>query len=160
MFLFVLPQQIVIGEVDLQAEREENASLERRSLAASAKWASAARWALALSLTGSHQELDAICQSETPRSTVLNRTRDAAHTLQEVLLGHHDDAIDEELKERQVSKDRWWFSLLRVVEGMCTFDRSLAPIFLVYQISLVCRNRRLSLDIRIGINLAWINSYV
>ncbi|CAM6104569.1 unnamed protein product [Calypogeia fissa] len=111
-------QEIVMGDVDLKAERDENAAAEQRNLEASAKWASAARWALALSLTGSHQELDAICQSETPRSTVLNRTRDAAHTLQEVLLGHHDDAIDEELKERQVSKDRWWFSLLRVVEGL------------------------------------------
>lgn len=100
----------------MKAELEENALMEQKNLEELAKGASAARWALALSLTGSHQELDAMCQT-VQSSTILNRTREAAHTLEEVLLGHHDDAIEEELREHQVPKERWWYSLLRVVEG-------------------------------------------
>jgi ATP-binding cassette subfamily C (CFTR/MRP) protein 1 len=106
-----------MGEVDIKKELENNAVVEPKRVDASAKWISAAKWALALSLTGSHQELDAICRNETS-DNILHRTRDAAHTLQEVLLGHHDDAIDEELNKREVAHDRWWHSLLRVVEGM------------------------------------------
>ncbi|KAG6543930.1 hypothetical protein Mapa_014771 [Marchantia paleacea] len=110
-------QRIVMGELDMKAEMEEYAMEEQRNMEASARWASAARWALALSLTGSHEELDAIVKSDRAES-MLTKARDAAHTLQEVLLGHHDDVIDEELRERQVSKERWWFYLLRVVEGL------------------------------------------
>ncbi|KAL2611008.1 hypothetical protein R1flu_022700 [Riccia fluitans] len=110
-------QRIVMGEVDMKAEMEEHALEEQRNMEAAARWASAARWALALSLTGSHEDLDALYATETGDS-ITTRTRDAAHTLQEVLLGHHDEAIENELRERQVPKERWWFYLLRVVEGL------------------------------------------
>jgi hypothetical protein len=115
-------QSIVMGEVDMKADLEQKADVERRRWAASARWANAAQWALAMSLTASQQDLTQICENE-GEATILERTRDAAQTLHQVLSGQHDSSISESLLQREVSEDRWWLALVRVVEGLGVMGR-------------------------------------
>lgn len=115
-------QGIVMGEVDMKADLEEKADQERRRGAASMRWANAAQWALAMSLTASQQDLTQICEDE-GEVTILERTRDAAQTLYQVLSGQHDSSISESLLQREVSEDRWWLALVRVVEGLGVMGR-------------------------------------
>ncbi|XP_024396529.1 ABC transporter C family member 2 [Physcomitrium patens] len=115
-------QSIVKGEVDIKADLEQKAENVRRRGAASSRWATAAQWALAMSLTASQQDLTQICEGE-GETTILERTRDAAQTLYQVLSGQHDSAISESLLQREVSEDRWWLALVRVVEGLGVMSR-------------------------------------
>lgn len=115
-------QSIVMGEVDMRADLEQKADQERRRGTASTRWASAAQWALAMSLTASQQDLTQICEGE-GEVTILERTRDAAQTLYQVLSGQHDSSISESLLQREVSEDRWWLALVRVVEGLGVMGR-------------------------------------
>ncbi|PHU29056.1 hypothetical protein BC332_01149, partial [Capsicum chinense] len=48
---------------------------------------------------------------------ILKKTKNAVITLQGVLEGKHDKDIEETLDHYQVSKDRWWSSLYKMVEG-------------------------------------------
>eukprot|EP00249_Psilotum_nudum_P023194 c28783_g1_i1 orf=631-5508(+) len=115
-------RSIAMGEVDVKAEIDRQAEENKKKWAASARWATAAQWALAMTLTASHQDLQLIAQSDGGNG-ILERTRDATQTLQEVLQGHHDYAIAEELSRQRVPKDRWWFALLRVLEGLAVMGR-------------------------------------
>ncbi|GKV52726.1 hypothetical protein SLEP1_g59296, partial [Rubroshorea leprosula] len=44
-------------------------------------------------------------------------------TLQGVLEGKHDKAIEESLDQHQISKDGWWSSLYKMVEGLAVMSR-------------------------------------
>jgi ABC-type multidrug transport system ATPase subunit len=116
-------QSIVMGEVDMKADLQQKADQERRRGAASTRWANAAQWALAMSLTSSQQDLTQICEDEAGEATILERTRDASQTLYQVLSGQHDSSISESLLQREVSEDRWWLALVRVVEGLGVMSR-------------------------------------
>jgi ATP-binding cassette subfamily C (CFTR/MRP) protein 1 len=115
-------RSIVMGEVDMKGDIEQEAEKERKRWAASAQWANAAQWALAMSLASSQQDLTQICEGD-ESFTILEKTRDAAELLHQVLSGQHDASITEALLQREVSEDRWWMALFRVVEGLGAMGR-------------------------------------
>jgi ABC-type multidrug transport system ATPase subunit len=115
-------QSIVMGEVDMKGDIEQEAEKERKRWAASAQWANAAQWALAMSLASSQQDLTQICEGD-ESFTILEKTRDAAELLHQVLGGQHDASITEALLQREVSEDRWWKALFHVVEGLGAMGR-------------------------------------
>lgn len=103
------------GEGDNKSERETQLEGQRRWLASS-RWAAAAQFALAVTLTSSHNE---VIQLETiDEDNVLKKTKDAVITLQGVLEGKHDKEIEESLDQYEVSTERWWLALYKMIEGM------------------------------------------
>jgi ATP-binding cassette, subfamily C (CFTR/MRP), member 1 len=98
--------------------RREESKLQdvQRRWVASNRWAEAAQFALARSLTSSHNDLLAMEASE--GDNIMRRTKDAVITLQNVLEGKHNTEIDESLNQYQVPADSWWSSLYKVIEGM------------------------------------------
>lgn len=95
-------------------EIEKQLEGQRRWLASS-RWVAAAQFALAVSLTSSHNDLVQLEVNE--EDSMLKKTRDAVITLQGVLEGKHDQVIAETLDQYQVSRDRWWSSLYKMIEG-------------------------------------------
>lgn len=79
------------------------------------RWAAAARFALAVSLSSSQNDLP--CLDIGDENNILNRTKNAVITLQDVLEGKHDKIIDDSLQECRVPRERWWLSLYKIVEG-------------------------------------------
>ncbi|GLT85717.1 hypothetical protein SLE2022_038970 [Rubroshorea leprosula] len=73
----------------------------------------AAQFAIAVSLTSSHSDL----------TSILKKTKDAVITLQGVLEGKHNKAIEESLDQNQISKDGWWSALYRMIEGLAVMSR-------------------------------------
>nr|GMD83307.1 ABC transporter C family member 2-like [Ipomoea batatas] len=103
---------------------KENQLDGRRRWLASSRWAAAAQYALAVSLTSSQNDL---LQLEIEDEVnILRKTKDAVVTLQGVLEGKHNKEIEETLDNYQLPRDRWWFSLYRMIEGLATMSR-LAP---------------------------------
>ncbi|VFQ97025.1 unnamed protein product [Cuscuta campestris] len=116
-------QSLVLGVGEIKPEVDKQLDGVRRGLASS-RWAAAAQYALGISLSSSQNDL---IQLEIEDDVhILNKTKDAVVTLQGVLEGKHNNEIEETLDRYQVSKDRWWFALYRVVEGLATMSR-LAP---------------------------------
>lgn len=102
------------GRGDTKADMETPTDGQRRWLASS-RWVAAAQFALAASLTSSHNDL---LQLEIEDGdNILKKTKDAVITLQGVLEGKHDTVIEETLDHYHVSRDRWWSSLYRIIEG-------------------------------------------
>jgi len=93
---------------------------QRRWLASS-RWAAAAQFALAVSLTSSQNDLHRLEIED--EDNILKKTKDAVITLQNVLEGKHDAAIEETLDQYQVPRDRWWSSLYKVIEGLAMMSR-------------------------------------
>ncbi|CAI5495017.1 unnamed protein product [Closterium sp. Naga37s-1] len=102
-----------------------------------AEWrrATAAQWALALTRTSSQRDLQAMCNDSegeegesdalvavarppTFQRVVLEETRDAAQVLQAVLSGQRSEEISSALTRRQLSEDKWWTAVSRVVQGL------------------------------------------
>lgn len=110
-------QSLVFGSGEERLRREESKLQDiQRRWVASNRWAEAAQFALARSLTSSHSDLLALEAAE--GNNILRRTKDAVITLQNVLEGKHNTEIDESLSQYQVPADRWWSSLYKVIEGM------------------------------------------
>ncbi|CAN6929859.1 unnamed protein product [Brassica oleracea] len=84
----------------------------QRKWLASSRWAAAAQFALGVSLTSSHNDLQ-ILEIENDGS-ILKRTKDAVVTLRNVLEGKHDKEIAESLEEHNISRDGWLSSLYRM----------------------------------------------
>ncbi|KAL0721101.1 hypothetical protein Bca4012_035700 [Brassica carinata] len=93
----------------------------QRKWLASSRWAAAAQFALGVSLTTSHNDLQ-ILEIEDDGS-ILKRTKDAVVTLRNVLEGKHDKEIAESLEEHNISRDGWLLSLYRMVEGLAVMSR-------------------------------------
>ncbi|KAI0495107.1 hypothetical protein KFK09_025254 [Dendrobium nobile] len=93
----------------------------QRKWLASSRWAVAAQLALAVSLTSSHNDLKSLEVMD--ENNILKKTKDAVITLQSVLEGKHDDEIDSSLNQYQVSKERWWSSLYKFIEGLAMMSR-------------------------------------
>lgn len=93
---------------------------QRRWLASS-RWAAAAQFALAVSLTSSQNDLQRLEIED--EDNILRKTKDAVITLQNVLEGKHDAVIEETLNQYQVPRERWWSSLYKVIEGLAMMSR-------------------------------------
>lgn len=81
----------------------------------SSRWAAAAQFALAISLSASQNDLQKLDIGD--ENNILWRTKDAVMTLQGLLEGKHDEVIEETLQQHQVSTDSWWSALYRIIEG-------------------------------------------
>ncbi|CAM8996206.1 unnamed protein product [Rhodiola kirilowii] len=88
---------------------------------ASSRWAAAAQYALAVSLTSSHNDLQRLEIED--EGSILKKTRDAVLTLKGVLEGRHDKEIDESLDQHQISREGWWASLYKMIEGLSVMSR-------------------------------------
>lgn len=88
----------------------------KRKWLASSRWAAAAQFALAVSLTSSQNDLVQLELLEND-DNILKKTKDAVITLQAVLEGKHNKVIEETLDQYEVPRDGWWTALYRMVEG-------------------------------------------
>ncbi|KAL2474039.1 ABC transporter C family member 1 [Forsythia ovata] len=96
---------VLRGEDENKLERGKQLDGQRKWLASS-RWAAAAQFALAVSLTSSQNDL---LQLEIEDGdNILRKTKDAVITLQGVLEGKHDKLIEENLDQYHVPRDRWW----------------------------------------------------
>ncbi|KAJ8627273.1 hypothetical protein MRB53_020580 [Persea americana] len=115
-------RSLVLGDDEIRSSREEvkRQDGQRRRLASS-RWAAAAQFALAVSLTSSQNDLQRLEIED--ENSILKKTKDAVITLQNVLEGKHDNVIEETLNQYQVPKERWWSSLFKVAEGLAVMSR-------------------------------------
>ncbi|CAK7350711.1 unnamed protein product [Dovyalis caffra] len=81
----------------------------------SSRWAAAAQLALAVSLASSENGLPMVDVGD--EGNVLRKTKDAVITLQDVLVGKHDEAIGNSLQQSQVPQDGWWSAFYRMIEA-------------------------------------------
>ena len=107
----------------------------QRKWRASSRWAAAAQFALAVSLTSSHNDLQSLEIQDD--NSILKRTKDAVVTLRSVLEGKHDKEIDESLTQNDISRERWWPSLYKMVEGNVVVKISLC--YLIENFFLILR---------------------
>jgi ATP-binding cassette subfamily C (CFTR/MRP) protein 1 len=108
------------GEGENESVRGENKQVDgRMRWLASSQWAAAAQFALAVSLTSSQNDLQRVEIED--ENSILKKTKDAVITLRGVLEGKHDKAIEESLDQYQISRDGWWSSLYKIVEGTVEF---------------------------------------
>lgn len=115
-------RSLVLDAGDKVESEKPHLDGQRRWLASS-RWAAAAQFALAVSLTSSHNDLVQLEINE--EDNILKKTRDAVITLQGVLEGKHDQSITETLDQYHVSKDRWWSALYKMIEGKNLIQGSL-----------------------------------
>ncbi|KAJ8758792.1 hypothetical protein K2173_000513 [Erythroxylum novogranatense] len=110
------------GEGEIRMGREEQKQLDgQRRWLASSRWAAAAQFALAVSLTSSQNDLQRLEVEDD--NSILKKTKEAVTTLQGVLEGKHDKEIEESLNQYQISRDGWWSALYRMVEGLAMMSR-------------------------------------
>lgn len=83
-------------------------------------WAAATKFAIASTLSSVHNNLQKPSSKE--NKDFLDETKDAVTTLQEVLEGKHDEAIEETLTKYHVPTYRWWSTLHQVIEGKHNHD--------------------------------------
>ncbi|KAM7524856.1 hypothetical protein LguiA_014758 [Lonicera macranthoides] len=112
---------LVLGG-ERKSEREESKRLDgQRKWLVSSRWASAAQFALAVSLTSSQNDLVQLEIEDD--DNILKRTKDAVITLQGVLEGKHDKVIEETLERYQAPRERWWSALYKMVEGLAMMSK-------------------------------------
>ncbi|XP_050287870.1 ABC transporter C family member 2-like isoform X2 [Quercus robur] len=110
------------GEGENKMGKGEKKAVDgQRRWLASSRWAAAAQFALAVSLTSSQNDLQRLEIED--ENSILKKTKDAVITLRGVLEGKHDKVIEESLDQYQVSRDGWWSSLYRMVEGLSVMSR-------------------------------------
>nr|AIU41637.1 ABC transporter family protein [Hevea brasiliensis] len=110
------------GEGESRFRTRENKQLDgQRKWLASSRWAAAAQFAIAVSLTSSHNDLQRLEVAD--EDSILKKTKDAVVTLQGVLEGKHDKVIDESLNQYQISREGWWSALYKMVEGLAMMSR-------------------------------------
>ncbi|XLT08902.1 hypothetical protein HN51_054695 [Arachis hypogaea] len=105
-----------------KSDREESKHNDgQKKWLASSRWAAAAQFALAVSLTSSQNDLKRLEVEE--ENSILKKTRDAVITLQGVLERKHDREIEESLDRYQISSDSWWSLLYKMIEGLAMMSR-------------------------------------
>nr|GLL30133.1 ABC transporter C family member 2-like isoform X2 [Ipomoea trifida] len=112
---------VLDGRGDTKTDMENQADGQKRWLASS-RWVAATQFALAVSLTSSHNDLLQL-EIEDDGDNILKKTKDAVITLQGVLEGKHDTVIEETLDHYHVSREGWWSSLYRMIEGLAMMSR-------------------------------------
>ncbi|KAL1826239.1 hypothetical protein ACET3Z_004651 [Daucus carota] len=111
------------GESESKTSTHETKQLDgQRKWLASSRWAAAAQFALAVSLTSSQNDLIQLEHLEND-DNILKKTKDAVITLQGVLEGRHNKVIEETLDQYEVPRDGWWSALYRMVEGLSMMSR-------------------------------------
>ncbi|XP_008775219.2 ABC transporter C family member 2-like [Phoenix dactylifera] len=115
-------RSLVFADAENRSSREQTQKQEglRRWLASS-RWAAAAQFALAVSLTSSQNDLQQLQIDD--QNSILRKTKEAVVTLQSVLEGKHNNEIEETLDHYEIPKDRWWSSLYKMVEGLAVMSR-------------------------------------
>lgn len=96
-------------------ETEQLVGQSQRRWLASSRWAAAAQFALAVSLTSSQNDLQRSDIED--ENNILMKTKDAVITLQGVLEGKHDKDIDISLHQHHIPREGWWSAFFRIVEG-------------------------------------------
>ncbi|XAR72527.1 Xenobiotic-transporting ATPase [Bertholletia excelsa] len=115
-------RSLVVGGGDNKSREEENMQINGcRRFLGSSRWAIAARFALAVNLTSSHNNLQPLELDD--ENNIVKRTKDAVITLQEVLEGKHDEVIKETLNNYHVPTESWWSALYKVIEGLALMSR-------------------------------------
>ncbi|XP_060179357.1 ABC transporter C family member 2-like [Lycium barbarum] len=109
------------GEEGNSIARDKQQLDGQRRWLASSRWAAAAQFALAVTLTSSQNDLVQLEIED--EDNILKKTKNAVITLQGVLEGKHDTEIEETLDQYQVSRDRWWSSLYKMVEGLAMMSK-------------------------------------
>ncbi|KAF3450335.1 hypothetical protein FNV43_RR06415 [Rhamnella rubrinervis] len=109
------------GENQLEREENNNQIDGQRRWLASSRWTAAAQFALGVSLSSSQNNLQQLEIED--ENNILKRTRDAVITLRGVLEGKHDQVIEDTLNQHQISRDGWWSSLYRMIEGLAMMSR-------------------------------------
>lgn len=110
------------GDENDKVGRQESGRIDgKRRWLASSRWAAAAQYALAVSLTSSHNDLQRLEVED--ENSILRKTKDAVITLQGVLEGKHNKDIEESLNLHQISRDGWWSALYKMVEGLAVMSR-------------------------------------
>ncbi|KAL7089481.1 hypothetical protein ACP275_13G188700 [Erythranthe tilingii] len=114
---------VLKGAENNNGKREMEKQIDgQRKWAASSRWAAAAQFALAVSLTSSQNDLVQL-EIRDEDNSIIRRTRDAVITLQSVLEGKHNKEIEDNLEQYQVSGDRWWSALYKMIEGLAVMSR-------------------------------------
>ncbi|XP_059280884.1 ABC transporter C family member 12-like isoform X2 [Lycium ferocissimum] len=110
------------GERDQTFMEEELMHINRkRRWEVSSQWNVAAQYALATNISASLDDFQVMeCQD---RNNILHATKQAVVTLKDVLEGKHDKAIEEKLSCSEVPRERWWSSLVRVIEGLAVMSK-------------------------------------
>ncbi|KAB2051303.1 hypothetical protein ES319_A12G046600v1 [Gossypium barbadense] len=135
---------LIFGGEENRLSREHATRLDgRKKWQASSRWAAAAQFALAVSLTSSQNDLKRFDIGDT--SNIVKKTEDAVITLQSVLEGKHDEVIDDMLQQHQVPRDRWWSALYRIIDGLAAMSR-LAQNNRLLQIELEFEDRSVDWD--------------
>lgn len=107
---------------DEEEEKRINGWRISRKAAASSHWAAATQFALAVNLNSSQNNLT-LFEMNDDNTNIVKKTKDAIATLQEVLEGKHDVAIEETLNRHQFPISRWWSALYRVIEGLALMSK-------------------------------------
>ncbi|XP_059668420.1 ABC transporter C family member 12-like [Cornus florida] len=109
------------GEGKNKSNREGTILLDgQRRWMATSHWAAAAQFALGVNLTSSWNDLQP--PEIEDENNILKKTKNAVVTLQGVLEGKHDEVIIETLDQYQVSTERWWSALHKVIEGLAAMS--------------------------------------
>ncbi|EXC25625.1 ABC transporter C family member 2 [Morus notabilis] len=109
-------------EEENRLAREESKRLDgQRKWLASSRWTVAAKHALGISLSSSQNDLQRL--EIIDEENILKKTKDAVITLQGVLEGKHNKEIDESLDHYAISRESWWSSLYRVIDGLAMMSK-------------------------------------
>nr|QVT92271.1 ABC transporter [Salvia miltiorrhiza] len=88
----------------------------------SSRWSAAVQHALAANLASAAKDLQLLGPEEIS-GNVIGKTTDAVALLQGVLMGKHDDEIEETLGRFEASRHTWWSAFYRVIEGLAEISR-------------------------------------
>lgn len=108
---------LVFGGKQHKAVRDQTEQLvsqSQQTWLASSRWAAAAQFALAVSLTSKN---DLHRSDIEDKNNILIKTKDAVITLQGVLEGKHDKDIENTLNHHHIPREGWWSAFFRIVEG-------------------------------------------
>ncbi|KAH0646462.1 hypothetical protein KY284_034346 [Solanum tuberosum] len=114
-------RSLVIGGGEGNSVAKDKQLDGKRRWLASTRWSAAAQYAIAFTLSSSQNDL--VNSEIVDEDNILKKTKNAVITLQGVLEGKHDKEIEETLDQYQVSRDRWWSSFYRMVEGLSVMSK-------------------------------------
>lgn len=114
-------RSLVIGGGEGNSVAKDKQLDGKRRWLASTRWSAAAQYAISFTLSSSQNDL--VNSEIEDEDNILKKTKNAVITLQGVLEGKHDKEIDETLDQYQVSRDRWWSSFYRMVEGLSVMSK-------------------------------------
>ncbi|KAK7259662.1 hypothetical protein RIF29_25275 [Crotalaria pallida] len=112
---------LVFGRTENNSNEANNRLESHMRRLASTNWAAATQFAMAATLSSLRHHLQGPSNKE--NKDILDKTKDAVTTLQEVLEGKHDEEIEETLIRYHVPTDRWWSTLYKIVEGLAVLIR-------------------------------------